>query len=114
MGVGHVLLPPVGPKSVVLGMLSRNKGRSFAGQASILITSWLPPPDPISGNSAFQQLADECVRCAREGDCCIARAMSSSKQHMGVNLPCQCFSTLVEMRGENDMSISPAMTSHWE
>lgn len=36
MRVGHVLLPPAGgPKSVVLGMLSRNGGRSIAGQALI-------------------------------------------------------------------------------
>lgn len=36
MGVGHVLLPPAGgPKSMVLGMLSRNEGRSIAGRALI-------------------------------------------------------------------------------
>lgn len=66
MGVGHVLLPPAGgPKSMVLGMLSRNKGRSIAGQA--LIETLCPgcpelAPATESGHSTFQQLADECVR----------------------------------------------------
>lgn len=36
MSVGHVLLSPVGrPKSMVLGMLSRNNSCSIAGQALI-------------------------------------------------------------------------------
>lgn len=64
MSVGHVLLPRArGPKSVVLGMLSRNKGRSIAGQASIDTPCYDEQLAAAtrSGDSAFQQLADEFV-----------------------------------------------------
>lgn len=54
--------PAGGPKSVVLGMLSRNEGRSIAGQASIKDTlDGQLAAATRSGDSTFQQLADECV-----------------------------------------------------